>query len=349
MTNIIVSYRGILFGLVLIVCSFSLKADDTQGGYKTADLIALSKDKSLKPVELTRGPVEKAVIHSQDTLSPIIGGSPAPPGTFNQYALILITDGNLRVTNICGGSVIGDLKILTAAQCALGSASHLFIFPAFYYRAEFILFSRLIAVERAAIHPKFNLNTLENDVAVLTLAKPVPDFILPHFHNSEGNTPIHDGGFKFIGSAGESLGAGLSSITPPTLPDRLQIVDAPIRSNFECNNSWKSATGITPIKKSMMCAGLLDRSAGICNGDIGSPLYTIVKRRTGAVISSFRIIVGVASFAISPCTDNRGTQVFARVGELADFIKSESPRSAFFETGVASLAPVISLLLDGSE
>ena len=120
-----------------------------------------------------------------------------------------------------------------------------------------------ITVVRIIRHEDFNLETVENDIALLELESPlsINEFVAPislptKYQHSSGSALVSGWGtlreFAFYGSS------------------RLMKVAVPIVSNEDCNNDYESETNPRPIFDSMLCAGENEKDA--CQGDSGGPL-----------------------------------------------------------------------------
>lgn len=101
----------------------------------------------------------------------IIGGRPARPGQF-PFIVSLIGVNGTRVSHRCGGTIISDCWILSAAHCSFGSY---FQNPA-NTRIQVGATNRIIdgevySVDRIINHPEYNSRTLEHDVSLLHLTE----------------------------------------------------------------------------------------------------------------------------------------------------------------------------------
>ena len=100
----------------------------------------------------------------------IIGGNNA---TFNEYpwqAFLQITLDNGKYRG-CGGSLISNQHILTAAHCTEGASgvSHAFLGEHDLNDIQ----EHAVTISRITDHPDYNSHTYDNDLSVLTLTTPV--------------------------------------------------------------------------------------------------------------------------------------------------------------------------------
>ncbi|KAG5320822.1 TRY2 protein, partial [Pseudoatta argentina] len=114
-------------------------------------------------------------------------------------------------------------------------------------------------VENIRIHPKFNLENLYNDVAVLKLSTPFT------FTPEVRSIPL-SGSPPKPNTICQVAGWGYTIVEVPTVSSDLMYVDLPIRSKKECRKLLKNITDLPP---GMICAGYLEGGRDACQGDSG--------------------------------------------------------------------------------
>ncbi|KAG5323247.1 TRY2 protein, partial [Acromyrmex heyeri] len=114
-------------------------------------------------------------------------------------------------------------------------------------------------VENIRIHPKFNLENLYNDVAVLKLSTPFT------FTPEVRSIPL-SGSPPKPNTICQVAGWGYTIVEVPIVSSDLMYVDLPIRSKKECRKLLKNITDLPP---GMMCAGYLEGGRDACQGDSG--------------------------------------------------------------------------------
>ncbi|WP_405648537.1 trypsin-like serine protease [Streptomyces sp. NBC_00019] len=229
----------------------------------------------------------------------IIGGSTTTITSAPWMAQLWYYDDTTDTGFFCGGTVVSPTKILTAAHCAKG-------YDWAKYGAIVTGATQLpddagnttgtvSGVVRQWTHPSYSSRTIDNDIAVLTLASPVKA------------TPIRmttstDTASYAAGTSAKVYGWGRTSSTTQDVSDTLKTATLPIQSDTTCANYY----GTDFVKGHMVCAGKPASGSdtgttSACNGDSGGPL--VVGGR----------IVGVVSWGVLDCVEKGAYSVFSKV------------------------------------
>ena len=275
----------------------------------------------------------------------IIGGSDATRGEYSEFARITVFNSdNTAILGFCSGTLIAPNKVLTAARCILSSSTLSYIvIPSFYSYNDTVSINDQFQVESIVTHPDFDPVTFENDIAIITLVT----FNRPTITATPAS--IHTGGATFNESIARAVGAGADSSMAEPASGIIQEIDVPVTSNEMCNDSYQALQNETPVTETMMCTGFVENANGACLGDDlrdnGGPLLVTVDEQ--------RVLVGVASFSINPCEENRATQVYSRLSEFTSFIAEQSPETNFVEIDepeveeqTTVISPITTLLID---
>jgi len=195
----------------------------------------------------------------QSRASRVVGGTEAKAHSWPW--MVALARGNYY---ICGGVLIDDQHVLTAAHCVVERPQ------ASAYRvilgAHSLYEGRVYGVTRLIYHPMFNkgLPPRGNDIAILRLSQPA-DLSSPHV----GLVCMPS--FYLTGAGGRECvvtGWGRTSEGgPPSI--KLQEVKVPILNNNICNDPHHYPGLIDPT---MLCAGWEEGGKDTCQGDSGGPL-----------------------------------------------------------------------------
>uniref|UniRef100_A0A3Q3X228 Peptidase S1 domain-containing protein n=1 Tax=Mola mola TaxID=94237 RepID=A0A3Q3X228_MOLML len=203
----------------------------------------------------------------------IIGGDDASPGEW-PWQVTLQLDSN----HFCGGSLISDQWVLTAAQCLFTGIGRITVFLGRHNVSGPNPNDVSRKVEDAVCHPDYDVFTFDNDICLLKLSAPVnfTDYIYP-VCLAAANSTFHSGTSSWV--------TGWGVTENGTLPDILQEVEVPVVGNNECECSYPS--GITD---NMICSGHRQGGKGICQGDGGGSL--LIEDRNNSVW----LQIGILSF-----------------------------------------------------
>jgi len=237
----------------------------------------------------------------------IIGGDEAIPGEFPMI-ISLKYQGSHR----CGGAVIAEDKILTAAHCVDGtSAASLQVWAGAHNQQQDEPTQQRIAAASFVMHPTWNPNTIDGDVAVVVLSSKLEfnDRVQWACIPSQGRVP--SGATWNIGWGLTSNGGSVSPI--------LRKVEIDIVPRATCESIYSF---INPITMGMVCARKAGQNAGSCNGDSGSPL--LCNKDTDS-----QYICGVVSWGIGGnCGNPSYPSVFANPAHFSNWIVENAEGTA---------------------
>ncbi|KAL9693690.1 hypothetical protein quinque_012975 [Culex quinquefasciatus] len=241
--------------------------------------------------------------------SRIVGGQPTGINEFPWMA-------RLSYFNrfYCGGMLINDRYVLTAAHCVKG-------FMWFMIKVTFGEHNRCDDSVRPetrfvlrAIAQKFSFLNFDNDIALLRLNDRVPitDFIRPICLPSDPSK-------TYVGTNGTVTGWGtLKEDGKPSCT--LQEVEVPVIANHVCSSETNYTSSM--ITDNMMCAGYLGVGGrDSCQGDSGGPLIAARPDKRYELI-------GVVSWG-NGCARPYYPGVYTRVTQYLDWIKENSKDGCF--------------------
>lgn len=195
---------------------------------------------------------------SNELLLPqIVGGVDAEDGPYRWTTSLQSTSGS----HYCGGSLIADNWIVTAAHCVNGTSNPSSIRVVVGRNNLSTSQGSAFTVNQVIVHPGYNTSTLDNDIALLRFTGTAPASI--------DRVPLADS--SVMSSSGQPddmarvLGWGATS-EGGSGTNQLQRVDVPIVSNATCNSNYNG-----DITNNMICAGYTNGGKDSCQGDSGGP------------------------------------------------------------------------------
>ncbi|XP_059351981.1 serine protease nudel-like isoform X3 [Daphnia carinata] len=219
------------------------------------------------------------------TLNRVVGGRESNMGAW-PWAVAIIRDGVFK----CGGSLLDSNWILSAAHCfpAL-EKSHFEIQLGMLRRSSYSPLEQTRAILSIYIHPNYNSHTLENDIALLRVQKPLQlnQWTAPACLPSFGYFPRNDTLCTVVGW-GNVQENGPES-------DSLREVAVPIKP---------CSADLAARKDKILCAGYPEGKKDSCQGDSGGPFICPDPK-----IRDRWLLVGIVSFGLG-C---------ARPGELGAY------------------------------
>jgi len=261
---------------------------------------AIERSQSLNK---TRDPYSLA---GQDKPPKIVGGEDAKMGQLPwQVSLNSASVADKELASFCGGSILNNRYILTAAHCVVSNNQVLNPSDLNISYGNVDL-SKMISVDVESIipHQSYNAVTMDNDIALLKLktdvvmsnnTKPVT---LP-----KSKKEISDGTALTVSGYGR-LSQGGATTT------RLQFVDVPYILRSDCNSP---AVYDGEILGSMICAGILAGGKDSCQGDSGGPIVT----------KDTNTLVGIVSWGIG-CAQPNSPGVYTNVAAFEKWIQNNS-------------------------
>ncbi|XP_041769507.1 brachyurin-like [Anopheles merus] len=257
-----------------------------------------------------RLPAELQIYRTKLPSHRIVNGQEATPGQF-PYQIALLSNFPTG-TGLCGGSVLTNNYILTAAHCVISGASTLALggtaIIGAHNRDAAEPSQQRIAFSTAGIraHPGYTLTNIRNDIAVVRLNSPITftDRIQP------ARLPARSDTRQFGGFTGTVSGFGRTSDASQATSSVVMFTTNPVLTNADCIAQW-NAVVIEPQNVCLSGAG--GRSS--CNGDSGGPL---------AVQDGGSLQIGVVSFGSAAGCAIGMPSVYARVSFFLDFIEANS-------------------------
>jgi transmembrane serine protease 9 len=263
---------------------------------------------ALVSLALAEGLYKAAYIPLADEISyepslRIVGGQAATRNQF-PYQISLQRRAILSFSHICGGSVLSNRWVLTAAHCTASfAASNLRVVAGLLLLNENVG-QQISNVQRYINHPGYpgGSQVSADDIALIELSTALV------FGASVQPIRIPQAGASTRGQ-GVLSGWGLLQ-TGGTVPNALQFANLPFVPEPECATILAGFLGWSnPFNELLnVCSGTVRGHESACNGDSGGPYV-----QNGQV-------KGVVSWGLTPCGNAGAPSVYAKVSAYTNWI-----------------------------
>merc|ERR1719510_44253 len=245
--------------------------------------------------------VEILITDDTQTSTKIVGGNSSPRKNAWPWMAVLLYSGEVN----CGGILISESHILTAAHCAGGDGAS----PDQVRLGDYDLRysdsgEQTFGISWIKLHENYNKEIDENDIAIIKLSRSV------RFSKSIQAASLAESGESY--TYGIATGWG-DTRKGGRISNVLLEVRVRIWSNSECANRYRSIDNY--VSENMLCAG--EPGKDTCQGDSGGPLNCpVTKFRPGQ--PQYKIC-GITSWGAG-CGHNGYPGVYTRISKYIDWI-----------------------------
>lgn len=235
----------------------------------------------------------------QTTSNMIIKGTTGFPRQFPYQVLLNINTKSGQF--YCGGSILNNQWIVTAAHCVFDARSIIVNLGAHAYHGYSESERLTLRSTKWIHHERYNDDSLQNDIALIKLPEPIKfTRFIKAIRLPKKNSGTFEG--RWVNASGwgktsDSIWAGPAQLLQHA---KLQVI-----SNYECSKTFDN------IYSTTLCAQGANYQS-TCRGDSGGPL-----------VLNRNILVGLSSFGWKSCTAGKPNG-FTRVTSYLDWISKNT-------------------------
>ncbi|XP_026749855.2 collagenase-like [Galleria mellonella] len=264
---------------------------------------SICEDLTARGYHLNVGVPRANLLRKSESLR-IVGGEQVTIQTLFPFQAGIVATLTTGWQSICGGSLVSNTRVLTAAHCWWDGQSQARRF--IIVLGSLTIFSGGTRIETSdvTVHPNWNTNEITNDMAIVKIT-PVS------YTNNIQAIPLpalSDVNQSFSGYSAIVSGYGKTSDAQTSFPTTTALYQVPVTviTNQVCQNSFQ----ITLHGSHLCTAG--DRGVGSCDGDSGGPLTAVYNNR--------RTLIGIVSFGLGNLCESGYPSVYTRVTAFLNWI-----------------------------
>ncbi|XP_059057775.1 serine protease 30-like [Achroia grisella] len=244
----------------------------------------------------------------------IVGGTETPYGAFPwQVEIQMLDHDKLEFEHHCGGAVIGERLVLSAAHCFDKQPLQLdhirLVVGEHRLKFQDKHENRFLA-EKVVLHPEFRKDgPHSNDIAVVLVSRSGSGM---QFNSHVRPICLPDSGDETTGQWCAVSGWGYQTESTESFAPVLRAASVPVLDLATCRANQVLGGRQQAILDSMLCAGILAGGVDACRGDSGGPLACMSSNKWQ--------LHGVVSWG-SGCARRSRPGVYTRVASYVDWIR----------------------------
>ena len=280
----------------------------------------------------TAVPVSADITNSTDF---IVGGDASKEGSWPWQVRLL--DANDPETGFCGGSLISDQWVLTAAHCVVNDGE---VIDKVFIGYGSVFQSKLTIAESEKViaNPGYQ-SDMNADIALIKLKQPIAGAATIGMADPATEDKLLVPGSKLTVTGWGALWdfdgfeealysrngrqevdtRGLLSANALQSPDQLHEVEVDLIATDECKAAYKAFGEATeeeyPVAPTEICAGGVEGGKDSCYGDSGGPLVAKSETAPGGYVQ-----VGIVSWG-RQCGNPALPGVYSRLSQFNDWVK----------------------------
>ncbi|XP_022187033.1 serine protease 27 [Nilaparvata lugens] len=246
----------------------------------------------------------------------IVGGSAANYGAYPwQVEIQAYRPEKRKFEHHCGGAVVGERVVLTAAHCItnLEHADKIRLIVGKHDLNQKDHHERSFKAEKTIIHPQFRkMGPHSNDIALIKVKAVNDNGFTFNSHVQPICLPEEDSQIAGVGEWCTVTGWGAQKPEDlESLSGVLKAASVPLLDLSTCRQSGVYGGRVQSILDSMLCAGPLEGGVDACGGDSGGPL--------ACQVDGHFILTGVVSWG-DGCAKKNRPGVYTRVAHFTPWI-----------------------------